>query len=378
MPFDVQYWRDSDFTVRASGDEFRACMMLCWASWHQVPAGSIPDDDRVLAALCGLGRTTQAVKEWIEIREAVLYDWVLCDDGRFYHPKVAEKVLTAWNGRQESGVRFAGGQTRLQRLRAEHSGHRLKLKEAGIHMPYNAPIAQLRRMVQDMEALKRNEQERTNAADGMETAETAETAETSQAVSARNAPTGNATDAVIEREVVREKPQPQLRPHHQPAQPQAGERAVAADLAPAGSALATGCAAVLEESAIATQSIAFATSVHRTSVLACPVQLIVDAYHECMPLNPRVRVVSERRVQAISEAWNLGRMIDARPFERYATETEGVHAWRLFFATCAHSKFLTGRVGRPDGKQPFIADLDWLLKEDNFISCIEQKYHRGD
>jgi uncharacterized protein YdaU (DUF1376 family) len=63
-----------------------------WAgAWHEVPAGSLPDDDDVLA---DLARCTPA--RWRKLRGDILAGWVRCNDGRLYHPVVAEKAREAW------------------------------------------------------------------------------------------------------------------------------------------------------------------------------------------------------------------------------------------------------------------------------------------
>jgi hypothetical protein len=92
MPLDVSRLRDSDLAVIASGDAFRAAVLLWCASWHQVPAASLPTDDRLLANLAGYGRD---MKGWSEIRDDALRGFVECSDGRLYHAVVAEKALEA-------------------------------------------------------------------------------------------------------------------------------------------------------------------------------------------------------------------------------------------------------------------------------------------
>jgi hypothetical protein len=96
MPLDVVRLRDSDIAAISSGDEFRCAVLLWCASWHQVPAASLPDDDLVLAQYAGFGRV---VKEWKKVRDGALRGWVKCADGRLYHPVVAEKANEAWAGR---------------------------------------------------------------------------------------------------------------------------------------------------------------------------------------------------------------------------------------------------------------------------------------
>jgi hypothetical protein len=68
------------------------------ASWWQVPAASMPDDNAALAALCGYGRD---VATWQRARAAgALADWIKCADGRLYHPDVAARARDTWAQRQ--------------------------------------------------------------------------------------------------------------------------------------------------------------------------------------------------------------------------------------------------------------------------------------
>ncbi|MFW2080669.1 DUF1376 domain-containing protein [Acinetobacter guillouiae] len=98
MPLDVVRFRDSDFTALVEAEAFRAGFLLMCASWHQVPAGSIPNDDRVLSNLAGFGRV---VKEWEKFKEEAMHGWILCDDNRYYHPVVSEKALESWKSKRE-------------------------------------------------------------------------------------------------------------------------------------------------------------------------------------------------------------------------------------------------------------------------------------
>lgn len=96
MELDVRVLRDSRFAAQVSGDAFRAGVLLWCASWHQVPAGSLPDDDVELANLAGYGRF---IKEWRKVREDALTQFLKCSDGRLYHETVCEKALAAWNAK---------------------------------------------------------------------------------------------------------------------------------------------------------------------------------------------------------------------------------------------------------------------------------------
>lgn len=94
MLLDVMRLRDSELASHPDGELFR-CNVLSWCvAWHQIPAGSLPNDDATLARLLGYGRD---LRTWKKVRTAGgLRGWVECSDGRLYHPVVAEKAKDAW------------------------------------------------------------------------------------------------------------------------------------------------------------------------------------------------------------------------------------------------------------------------------------------
>lgn len=96
IPLDVIRLRDSELVSSATGEEFRAAVLLWCASWHQVPASSLPKDDRSLAHLVGYGRD---LKGWAKVRAGAMRGWYEADDGRLYHPVVSEKAAEAWQSR---------------------------------------------------------------------------------------------------------------------------------------------------------------------------------------------------------------------------------------------------------------------------------------
>ena len=93
MPLHVARLRDSDLAAEAHPEACWYAVLLWSASWHQVPAGSLPAGEAVLARLCGLGRD---VKTFRRHRDDAMRGWTECSDGRLYHPVVAEQVNTAW------------------------------------------------------------------------------------------------------------------------------------------------------------------------------------------------------------------------------------------------------------------------------------------
>jgi hypothetical protein len=120
MPLDVVRLRDSESSVICSGEEFRAAVLLWCAAWHQVPAASLPDDDRLLANLAGFGRD---VESWKAVREGALRGFILCDDGRLYHPVIAEKA-------NEADTKRKGYSDKMAKARAALADRRASTTEA--------------------------------------------------------------------------------------------------------------------------------------------------------------------------------------------------------------------------------------------------------
>lgn len=104
MPLQVARLRDSNIVVVASGEAFRAAVLLWCSAWHQVPAASLPKDERMLASLAGFGRD---LKSWKTVSADALHGFIECADGRLYHPVIAEKAIEA------------DGKRRVQRKRTE-------------------------------------------------------------------------------------------------------------------------------------------------------------------------------------------------------------------------------------------------------------------
>lgn len=83
---------------------------LWCASWHEIPAASLEDDDETLAeaAMCDL-------KTWKKVKAEVMRKWVKCSDGRLYHPIVAEKARESWTKKINNRERTAAAREARQR-----------------------------------------------------------------------------------------------------------------------------------------------------------------------------------------------------------------------------------------------------------------------
>ena len=104
----------------ATPAEFRAAFALWLNSWEQRPAGSLPSTDR---ELCRLAEPGGDLAKWGKVKRMALRHWQLCDDGRLYHPVVAEYVLEAWGQFNRRRLRTAAATAaRLARQGANATG----------------------------------------------------------------------------------------------------------------------------------------------------------------------------------------------------------------------------------------------------------------
>ena len=108
MQIDIGRLFGSEFHAKCDDSSWRAGVTLWLKSFHQVPAGSLPDDEISLCRHAELGRD---LKLWAKLRANALRGWERATDGRLYHRVVAEKVLEAWlhklNQRLSSGAGHA-------------------------------------------------------------------------------------------------------------------------------------------------------------------------------------------------------------------------------------------------------------------------------
>lgn len=141
MPLDVNRLRDSDLAIEATGEEFRAAVMLWCASWNQIPAGSLPNSDTALAAYAGFGRD---VKGWKKVKGGALRGFVECSDDRLYHSVVTEKAMEAWAERVEYREIKENEKSRKQRERDDRKRMFEDLRISGIVLPWNVPTSELR------------------------------------------------------------------------------------------------------------------------------------------------------------------------------------------------------------------------------------------
>ena len=113
----------SEFLHVASNEELGAAVKLWMFAIHQVPAGSLPNNEVVLAQAAGYDHRKKA---WQRVRGMALYGWALCSDGRLYHQTVAMTVLDILQSLQS---RQNGGDDAMERLREQNRRRQQRFKE---------------------------------------------------------------------------------------------------------------------------------------------------------------------------------------------------------------------------------------------------------
>ena len=124
QPVDVRRLLTSETWIMGTGDERSAAITLWLECWHQVPAASVPNNDRMLAHL------SQAGTKWEKVKAHALRGWVDGGDGRLYHPVVAEKALAAWIEKLMNSISGAAGNAKRWGIEVDNSDQEAKLRDA--------------------------------------------------------------------------------------------------------------------------------------------------------------------------------------------------------------------------------------------------------
>lgn len=146
MTLDVRRLLKSETWMEAADDpRLGHALMTLWSeSWHQVPAASVPNNDRLLArlAMC-------TPDEWQRIRDRALRGWVLCNDGRYYHPVVAEKAADAYERKGEFRQALTNKSERQKRWRERYQLLAAELRHLGQTPPGGASLQRLEELIRD-------------------------------------------------------------------------------------------------------------------------------------------------------------------------------------------------------------------------------------
>lgn len=136
MPFYGDILFGSRTYIQASLEAKIALPRIWWRAYaKEIPASSLPDDDLLLADYAGYGI---ALKAWRKVRPQVMRGFVLCSDGRLYHPFVARIAMGAWKSRLADRLRgikarIGSTQKRLKDARDDEKAHLTALLQAQEH-----------------------------------------------------------------------------------------------------------------------------------------------------------------------------------------------------------------------------------------------------
>lgn len=168
MPFYGKRLLESDTWALCNDAEKIVALRLWWASWHQEPPASLPDNDRLLCSAAGKG---DVVSAFSKLKANAMRGWIKCSDGRFYHPVVAEIALDVWKTKRKKESDNAADRERKRRKRAtipadapvfsagNSVGHpaenalkeKMKEKEKGIGGQSSIPVSVAARAPDDLE-----------------------------------------------------------------------------------------------------------------------------------------------------------------------------------------------------------------------------------
>lgn len=142
MPLKIAQVMQSETFGLSTGDEFKAAFALWCASWMEVPAASLPNDDRMLDFL-------SRSKVWKKVKVVAMRGWVLCADGRLYHPVIAANALEAWEKRTEWRDKEDSKNERQQRWRDQCKQLAAQLRDIGVTPPKGASLETLKRLLDE-------------------------------------------------------------------------------------------------------------------------------------------------------------------------------------------------------------------------------------
>ena len=106
---DLERVMQSDTWALAS-PEVRPWLLMLWAvAWQQVPCGSMPSDDALIAARLGM-----KLAVFQKTKDVLMRGWHLAEDGRLYHATLTERVLDMLGRKEGERKRKAEYRARME------------------------------------------------------------------------------------------------------------------------------------------------------------------------------------------------------------------------------------------------------------------------
>jgi uncharacterized protein YdaU (DUF1376 family) len=264
--------------------------------------------------------------------DAVLREFFHLEADGWHHDKCDEVIAIFQAGEPEREAKKKNEDTRLARHRAERAELFAVINGAGQHMSWNAPMGELRAAV---ERIKNG----TATPDSRSPATLPATAPATPATATHTPNTTPHTPDTRGNSYATSNEVAGARPSDEPPELDlAGEKPKAIEPPD------------------------------------CPHLEVLSLWAEVLPALP----------QHDPEHWNATRAAHLRArwretavAKRWADKADGLTYFRKFFGYVGKSPYLTGRVPpRDQNRQPFVIELAWLVKPDNWAKVHEGKYHQ--
>lgn len=107
LELDMEQFRQSDTWALASAPVKPWLLMLWAVAWEQVPCGSLPSDDELIAARLGLD-----LESFMTMKRVLMRGWWQAEDGRFYHDVMVSRVSAMLEKKDKDRMRKAGWRSR--------------------------------------------------------------------------------------------------------------------------------------------------------------------------------------------------------------------------------------------------------------------------
>lgn len=101
---------------------------------------------------------------------------------------------------------------------------------------------------------------------------------------------------------------------------------------------------------------------NRQNTPECPHREIIDLYHHTLPSLPKVIDWTPARASMLRTRW------------KEKPERQSLEWWKAFFESISESDFLMGRTNGNNGRKPFKADMEWIVRPQNMVKILEGKY----
>lgn len=108
----------SELVALASHEAIAAALFLWCRAWKQMPAASLPDDDKVNAAFARL-----PLPRFRKLKADIMRGFVKCSDGRLYNKTLAAEALRAYERKGAFQRKRETDNERLKKWREKHKGN---------------------------------------------------------------------------------------------------------------------------------------------------------------------------------------------------------------------------------------------------------------